>query len=107
LVKIELIFGESYAKIEKVGNRHFIQVFYLAFGYKKGHISLDFTIFPPQRLQKIKLPFIFSLTFGRDLGAKKNKCSFCQRIRSVNGSFQVSDLILWLRKNEHLFLPHY
>jgi hypothetical protein len=44
-----------------------MQIFYLAFGYKKGLIPLDFTIFQPQRLQKIKLPFIFSLTFGRDL----------------------------------------
>jgi hypothetical protein len=67
LVKIELIFWESYAKIEKIGKKHFSQVFYLAFIHKKGLIPLDFTIFQPQRLQKIKLPFIFSLTFGRDL----------------------------------------
>jgi hypothetical protein len=67
LVKIELIFWESYAKIEKIGNWYFMQVFYLAFGSKKDLIPLDFTIFQPQLLQKIKLPFIFSLTFGRDL----------------------------------------
>jgi len=54
-------------KIEKIGNRHLMQLFYLAFGYKKDLIPLDFTIFQPQHLQKIKLPFIFSLTFGRDL----------------------------------------
>jgi hypothetical protein len=41
------------------------------------------------------------------LGAIKKKCSFCQKIIYVNGSFKVFYLIFWLKKNEHLILPHY